>query len=160
MNKINDDELQFVAKHYKPNCLNTNRAWQRFKRISGTQQHYNRRKIAVAASITFAVGIAVAAGIIGYHNYMLPQKPIHNKILADSAITIITYEHEECDTTDVFRFNHTPINEVLNELSRHYNTKLTTNDTTKSVSGEIEAAKVEDAIEVLETTLGVKIERK
>ena len=77
---------------------------------------------------------------------------------ADSAITI--YEYEECDTTDVFRFDHTPINEVLNELSRHYNTKLTTNDTTKSVSGEIEAAKVEDAIEVLETTLGVKIERK
>lgn len=158
MNKINDDELQFVAKHYKQNCLNTNRAWKRFKRINGTQQHSSRRKIAVAASITLAVGFAVAAGIIGYHNYMLPQKPIQDKVWADSAITI--YEYEECDTTDVFRFDHTPINEVLNELSRHYNTKLTTNDTTKSVSGEIEAAKVEDAIEVLETTLGVKIERK
>ena len=112
----------------------------------------------MAASITLAIGFAVAAGIIGYHNYMLPQKPIQNKILADSAITI--YEYEECDTTEVFRFDNTPINQVLNELSRHYNTKLTTNDTTKSVSGEIEAAKVEDAIKVLETTLGVRIERK
>ena len=54
MNKINDDELQFVAKHYKQNCLNTNRAWKRFKRINGTQQHSSRRKIAVAASITLA----------------------------------------------------------------------------------------------------------
>ena len=36
MNNINDDELRFVVKHYKP-------------------------KIAVAASIILAVGIAVAA---------------------------------------------------------------------------------------------------
>lgn len=160
MNNKNNEELQFVAKHYKPNCLNTNQAWQRFKERRGIKGWGGKRKIAVAASITLAIGFAVAAGIIGYHNYMLPQKPIQNKILADSAIAITSYEHEECDTTEVFRFDNTPINQVLNELSRHYNTKLTTNDTTKSVSGEIEAANVEDAIEVLETTLGVRIERK
>ena len=129
MNNINDDELRFVVKHYKP-------------------------KIAVAASIILAVGIAVAAGIIGYHNYMLPQKPIP----VDTAYVIEDYE--ESDTTDVFRFDHTPINKVLGELSRYYNTNLYASDTTKSVTGEIEASKVEDAIEVLETTLGIKIERK
>ena len=129
MNNINDDELRFVVKHYKP-------------------------KIAVAASIILAVGIAVAAGIIGYHNYMLPQKPIP----VDTAYVIEDYE--ESDTTDVFRFDHTPINKVLGELSRYYNTNLYASDTTKSVTGEIEASKVEDAIEVLETTLGIKIERR
>ncbi|WP_294921456.1 hypothetical protein [uncultured Prevotella sp.] len=82
MNNINDDELRFVVKYYKP-------------------------KIAVAASIILAVGIAVAAGIIGYHNYMLPQKPIP----VDTAYVIEDYE--ESDTTDVFRFDHTPINKVL-----------------------------------------------
>lgn len=129
MNNINDDELRFVVKHYKP-------------------------KIAVAASIILAVGIAVAAGIIGYHNYMLPQKPIP----VDTAYVIEDYE--ESDTTDVFRFDHTPINKVLGELSRYYNTNLYASDTTKSVTGEIEASKVEDAIDVLETTLGIKIERR
>ena len=129
MNNINDDELRFVVKYYKP-------------------------KIAVAASIILAVGIAVAAGIIGYHNYMLPQKPIP----VDTAYVIEDYE--ESDTTDVFRFDHTPINKVLGELSRHYNTNLYASDTTKSVTGEIEASKVEDAIDVLETTLGIKIERR
>ena len=86
MNNINDDELRFVVKHYKP-------------------------KIAVAASIILAVGIAVAAGIIGYHNYMLPQKPILKPIPVDTDYVIEDYE--ECDTTDVFRFDHTPINKVL-----------------------------------------------
>lgn len=157
MNNINDDELRFVVKHYKPNYLDTKRAWQRFKAIRGVDTS-NRRKIAVAASIILAVGIAVAAGIIGYHNYMLPQKPTP----VDTAYVIEIYEecYEECDTTDVFRFDHTPINKVLGELSRHYNTNLSASDTTKSVTGEIEASKVEDAIEVLETTLGIKIERK
>ena len=124
-----NDELRFVVKYYKP-------------------------KIAVAASIILAVGIAVAAGIIGYHNYMLPQKPIP----VDTAYVIEDYE--ESDTTDVFRFDHTPINKVLGELSRYYNTNLYASDTTKSVTGEIEASKVEDAIDVLETTLGIKIERR
>lgn len=50
--------------------------------------------------------------------------------------------------------------EVLDCLSCHYHKQLSVDDTTKSVSGEIEATKVEDAIEVLETTLGVKIETK
>lgn len=35
MNNINDDELRFVVKHYKPNCLDTKRAWQRFKAMRG-----------------------------------------------------------------------------------------------------------------------------
>ncbi len=157
MNNINYDELRFVVKHYKPNCLDTKRAWQRFKAMRGVDTS-NRRKIAIAASIILAVGIAVAAGIIGYHNYMLPQKPISKPIPVDTAYVIEDYE--ECDTTDVFRFDHTPINQVLGELSRHYNINLYASDTTKSVTGEIEASKVEDAIEVLETTLGIKIERK
>lgn len=110
MNNINDDELRFVVKHYKPNCLDTKRAWQRFKAMRGVDTS-NRRKIAVAASIILAVGIAVAAGIIGYHNYMLPQKPISKPIPVDTAYVIEDYE--ECDTTDVFRFDHTPINPIL-----------------------------------------------
>ncbi len=158
MNNINDDELRFVVKHYKSNCLDTNRAWQRFKAIRGISTTGNRRKIAVAASATLAIGIAVAAGIVGYHHYMLPRKPMPKLIPVDTAYVIEDYE--DSDTTDVFSFNHTPINEVLGELSRHYHTQLSASDTTKSVTGEIEASSVEDAIEVLQTTLGIKIERK
>ena len=100
----------------------------------------------------------MAAGIVGYHHYMLPRKPMPKLIPVDTAYVIEDYE--DSDTTDVFSFNHTPINEVLGELSRHYHTQLSASDTTKSVTGEIEASSVEDAIEVLQTTLGIKIERK
>ena len=110
----------------------------------------------MAASIVAAVGIAVAAGIFGYRNYMLPRKSMPTVIPADTTTTI--HEESKSDTTDVFRFDHTPINQVLDDLSRHYNRQLTASDTTKSVSGEIEAASVEDAVNVLETALGVKIE--
>lgn len=158
MNNINDDELRFVASHYKRNCLDTRRAWRRLQTLRGNNRRPLARRIAVAASVVVAVGIAVAAGIIGYRNYMLPRKTMPTIIPADSATTI--YEKSENDTTDVFRFDHTPINQVLNELSRHYNRQLTASDTTKSVSGEIEATSVEDAVDVLETTLGVKIEMK
>ena len=64
MNNKNNEELQFVAKHYKPNCLNTNQAWQRFKERRGIKGWGGKRKIAVAASITLAIGFAVAAGIM------------------------------------------------------------------------------------------------
>lgn len=156
MNNINDDELRFVARHYKTSSLDTRRAWHRFKKLRGTSRLGGRRKMAVAASVTLAVGIAVAAGIIGYNNYVLPQKPKPQYVVVDTTIC----EYEECDTADVFHFDHTPINQVLDCLSCHYHKQLSVDDTTKSVSGEIEATKVEDAIEVLETTLGVKIETK
>lgn len=158
MNNTNDDELQFVASHYKRNCLDTRRAWRRLQTRRGNGRQALTRRIAVAASVVAAVGIAVAAGIFGYRNYMLPRKPMPTVIPADTATA--TYEKSESDTTDVFRFDHTPINQVLDELSRHYNRQLTASDTTKSVSGEIEAASVEDAVDVLETTLGVKIEMR
>lgn len=158
MNNINDDELQFVASHYKRNCLDTSRAWRRLQTLRSNGHRMPTRRIAVAASVVAAVGIAVAAGILGYRNYMLPQKPMPTVFPADSATTI--YEKTESDTTDVFRFDHTPINQALDELSHHYHRQLTASDTMKSVSGEIEATSVEDAVDVLETTLGVKIEMR
>ena len=59
----------------------------------------------------------------------------------------------------VFHFDDTPINEVLGKLSRYYDVQLSASDTTKRVSGEIEAASADDAIEVLETTLDIKINK-
>ena len=69
------------------------------------------------------------------------------------------HQVEEVLAVAVFHFHGTPINEVLGKLSRHYSVQLSASDTTKRVSGEIEAASADDAIEVLETTLDIKINK-
>lgn len=158
MKKINDNELDFVLHHYRQGSLDTRRAWQRFLAKRGLQPARSFRRIAVAASVTFAIGIAVAAGLIGYRHYYIPQGTKPKAVPTDSAYN--TNEEHGADTTTVFHYDNTPINSVLNELSRHYGVKLSTNDTTKSVSGEIEAASADDAIDIIEATMNIKISKK
>lgn len=158
MKNINDDELRFVLSHYRRGRLDTRRAWRRFQAARGMRPASRLRRIAVAASVAVAVGIAVAAGMIGYRHYFLPQKAKPTVVPVDSAVTV--YERNEADTTCVFRYDNTPINSVLGELSRHYHVSLAASDTTKSVSGEIEAASVDDAIGILEATMDIRITKK
>lgn len=158
MKNINDDELRFVLSHYRRGRLDTRRAWRRFQEARGMRPASRLRRIAMAASVAVAVGIAVAAGMIGYRHYFLPQKAKPAVVPADSAVTV--YERNEADTTCVFRYDNTPINSVLGELSRHYRVSLAASDTTKSVSGEIEAASVDDAIGILEATMDIRITKK
>ena len=156
MKRINDDELDFVVRHYKQGCLNTDRAWQRLQTMRHIRSGGNMRRIAAAAAIAVAVGMAVAAGIAGYRSLMGTGHDAPSAAPTDSAAAS---PRHSADSVAVFHFDDTPINEVLGKLSRHYSVQLSASDTTKRVSGEIEAASADDAIEVLETTLDIKINK-
>lgn len=59
--------------------------------------------------------------------------------------------------TKLFKFDNAPIGEVLKQLSKYYNVKLSTNDSEKKVSGEFEALELNEMISILEDMLDIKI---
>ena len=60
----------------------------------------------------------------------------------------------------VFYFDHTPVNAAIRKVSDYYGVSLTASDTTKMVTGEIEAHNINEAIDMLETTLGIEITKR
>jgi ferric-dicitrate binding protein FerR (iron transport regulator) len=60
----------------------------------------------------------------------------------------------------VFHYNHTPIRQVLTELSETYGVELEVNDTTQCVTGEFEVSSVEEVISLLENAIPVTITKR
>lgn len=155
MKKINDDELHFVVKHYKENRLNADAAWIKLKLKTGNKQTRTLWKsVSVAASVLLIASIAIACIVIGYNHYKsIPQQP-NNQIIPVADTLYIT---ENTDSIKVFKFNGESIGKVLKELSTYYGKNLSTADSTKVLSGEIEATSCEDAVSIIEGTLDIKI---
>ncbi len=155
MKKINDDELHFVVKHYKENRLNADAAWIKLKLKAGNKQTRTLWKsVSVAASVLLIASIAIACIVIGYNHYKsVPQQP-NNQIIPVADTLYIT---ENTDSIKVFKFNGESIGKVLKELSTYYGKNLSTADSTKVLSGEIEATSCEDAVSIIEGTLDIKI---
>ncbi len=155
MKKINDDELHFVVKHYKENRLNADAAWIKLKLKTGNKQTRTLWKsVSVAASVLLIASIAIACIVIGYNHYKsVPQQP-NNQIIPVADTLYIT---ENTDSIKVFKFNGESIGKVLKELSTYYGKNLSTADSTKVLSGEIEATSCEDVVSIIEGTLDIKI---
>lgn len=60
--------------------------------------------------------------------------------------------------TGVFKFSNTPINEALGDISEYYHVNIIASDTTKCLSGEFEATNITDVVDLLESTLNIKIQ--
>lgn len=153
MKNINEKELQFVAKHYKQNSLDADSAWKRFVKRTGYKSTDKYRRIAVAASVCVVFGIAIAGGI-WYANTIettpsvtVPVSPEYRFIKKHGKTVILKYDNE-------------PIGNVLKELSAYYGKQISTSDSTRRISGEIEAASMEEIVEILEVTLNISIEVK
>lgn len=153
MKNINEEELQFVAKHYKQNSLDADSAWKRFVKRTGYKSTDKYRRIAVAASVCVVFGIAIAGGI-WYANTIettptvtVPVSPEYRFIKKHGKTVILKYDNE-------------PIGNVLKELSAYYGKQISTSDSTRRISGEIEAASMEEIVEILEVTLNISIEVK
>lgn len=153
MKNINEKELQFVAKHYKQNSLDANSAWKRLVKRTGYKSTDKYRRIAVAASVCVVFGIAIAGGI-WYANTIettptvtVPVSPEYRFIKKHGKTVILKYDNE-------------PIGNVLKELSAYYGKQISTSDSTRRISGEIEAASMEEIVEILEVTLNISIEVK
>ncbi|MDD6854101.1 MAG: FecR domain-containing protein [Prevotella sp.] len=59
--------------------------------------------------------------------------------------------------TGVFIFNNTPVRKALRDISKCYGVSLSANDESKSITGEFKVDSLEQAIEILEKTLDIKI---
>lgn len=153
MKEINEDELRFVARHYRNGRLDTDKAWKQFQSLRGGEKLSGRRLWAVAASIALAVGIALACVVIGNNYHKGQSQPSETTVGTD-------VRPQLTDSLKVFRFHNEPIGVVLRELSAYYGRTFVTEDTTRRVTGEIQADSPETAVDILEQILGIKIEEE
>lgn len=158
MNENNEKELKFVVKNYRQGRLNTEKAWTKFSEISGIANREKKwRRYSVAVSLTFFICAAMACIVIFKE---IPSKVQQNKEKTETVRHKQDVNSEKAKRTKVFSFDNTPIKVALKEISDYYGCELTTEDSTKCVSGEIESTSPDDAIAVLEATLNIKITRK
>lgn len=158
MNENNEKELKFVVKNYRQGRLNTENAWTKFSEISGiTNKEKQWKKYSVAVSLIFFICAAMACIIIFKEKH---SDFYQNKEKTETVRHKQNVYMEKAAGTKVFTFDNTPINIALKEISDYYGCELTTEDSTKCVSGEIESTSPDDAIAVLEATLNIKIARK
>lgn len=186
MKEINDDELQFVVRHYEEGALDTDRAWKRFRlrthapaREGGEVHQFSPlrndrgwlsfRRIAASVSIAFIVGASVASGLW----YVRQQTTADEASTTTTPATTIPYRYLQPQAESiVLKYDNAPLDDVLDELSSYYGRTITwhadystnsadspQNETApRHISGEIEATSLEEVIEILEATLDVEIE--
>uniref|UniRef100_A0AB33IW04 DUF4974 domain-containing protein n=3 Tax=unclassified Prevotella TaxID=2638335 RepID=A0AB33IW04_9BACT len=59
--------------------------------------------------------------------------------------------------THRFHFDNTPINEVVEDLNAHYGTHLTAPNTNKRLTGNFDAGKLDEIIEIINKTLDINL---
>lgn len=142
MNDIRENELEFVSRHYKKGRLNTNKAWCSFMTRSGRTSIMPFYRKSIVASIALVLGISVALAF--NWNTIFPKEHVTPLIEVKSGVVILKYDNE-------------PIGNVLKELSAHYGKTITTEDSTRRISGELEASSLDEIVDILETTLNINI---
>lgn len=159
MKEKKEDELQFVVDHYKEGYKDSDTAWKEFLGLSGLSEKSSRKRWLVAACITFATIMAFAATVFIAHRSTLEptHQPVNTETVATDTLAKDTTQIK--DSVKVFRFDDTPVNEALKDISDYYCVPLEASDTTKSISGEFEAHNVDEAIELVQATLNIKIEK-
>ena len=163
MKKNKEDDLQFVVDHYKTGHKNVDNAWKEFKGMSGITQSGSRKRLHVAASIAFAAVMEVAATMFvvrSISNGSPKSSPNIERPLPDTVSKAKTDTVKTKKGTVVFHFDHTPANAAIRKVSDYYGVGLTASDTTKMVTGEIEAHNINEAIDMLEATLGIEITKR
>lgn len=155
MKEINDDELQFVARHYEEDAFDTERALRSVRQRSGHSMPI--RRIAATVGITLIVGASLACGFW----YSRRQAAVLDAPEAPAASVNAPYRYLQTkDESVVLKYDNAPIADVLGELSAYYGCALVLQDsaTDRCISGEIEATTLEEVVEILEATLDVHIE--
>lgn len=159
MNEMNEKDLQFVVEHYIEGRCDAEKAWKVFKHKSGMMRTRRIRHMLVAASVSFAAILAVAATIVSQVNGTADggNAPA---VVSDTLKNADRADSVRKDSVVVFHFDNTPISRSLEEVSDCYGVKLTASDTTKRVSGEFESHSLEEAVRMLEATLDVVISKE
>lgn len=168
MKEINEDELQFVARHYEEKALDTDRAWKRFRMLTGQNTHRinastrrisaSTRRIAASVSIALIVGASLACGVwYARHWNVSPTTP---EVQTTTANMPFRYLQPAGDSI-ILKYDNAPIEDVLSELSAYYGREVVLQDASEKgrrIAGEIEATSLEEVVEILEATLDIEIE--
>lgn len=153
MKDFEEKELTFVAKYYQEGRMDVDKAWKCFSRRTKRRSRMIYHRIAVAAVVLLLVNIAVAALWLGHKGHFT------SSAVPEVSPQIVEAESPK-DTMRVFHYNHTPIRQVLTELSETYGVELEANDTTQCVTGEFEVSSVEEVISLLENAIPVTITKR
>lgn len=157
MNKVKDIDnaaLEFVVVHYQEGHLNIDVAWHSFKTQTG---RYGRRDYRHVASVVLGVIFLSAAACGIYFNSRIPQ----STGTSDVSCKADSVDERSVESVKIFRYDNCPINKVLKDVSDYYGVHLSTNDSTKNVSGEIEmVSSVDEVVDMLERTMKITIVRK
>lgn len=175
MKEFNEDELQFVARHYEEKALDTDRAWKRFRMLTGQNTHRinasthrinastrrisaSTRRIAASVSIALIVGASLACGVwYARHWNASPTTP---EVQTTTANMPFRYLQPAGDSI-ILKYDNAPIEDVLSELSAYYGREVVLQDASEKgrrIAGEIEATSLEEVVEILEATLDIEIE--
>lgn len=156
MKENNKDELQFVVDHYKEGHKDSCTAWKEFL---GLSLRPSGKRWLAAACIAFAAIIAVAATVF----FTNRDKEIQTTPSVNRVKIVTDTLHKDSvlvkNGVKVFRFNNAPVNTALKDISNYYDVPLKASDTTKNISGEFESHNVDEAIDLLQATLNIKIEK-
>lgn len=175
MKEINDDELQFVARHYEENGLDAERALRTVRqrmapsarRKTDGETHLSSstrrisastRRIAASVSIALIVSASVACGV-WYARHWNTQQATPEAPTA-SVNTPFRYLQPAGESI-VMKYDNAPIEDVLSEVSTYYGRQLVLQSASASnrhISGEFEATSLEEVVEILEATLEIEIE--
>lgn len=160
MKENRNDELQFVVDHYKVGHRDSDTAWKEFLRLSGLSRRTSNKRWLAVACIAFAAIMAVAATVFIVHRGTV--RPTSPSVNTENVVTDSLKEDsvQVKDSVKVFRFDNTPVNSALKEISDYYGVQLEASDTTKNISGEFEAKDINEAISLLEATLSIKIKKE
>ena len=141
-----NDNLNFVTRHYEENQFDTERALKRFHAANcGQQGGLQARRWLTAAAAIFAAAFVLFAG--GYYFYSLVEQ---ESVPSLPAI-------EEPVSVHQFVFDNTPLPDVLEELSAYYGCSLTSSETDKCLSASFPEDDLAEIVSAIETALDVDI---
>lgn len=142
-----DQELRFVAHHYRKGLFSPEKALKKMKQPA--QRIPLRRWLSVAASVLCLMVFAL----------MLTWQAFNPTAPANSETPAATDEQVVVQPAISFHFDDTPLPEVLDHLGKWYGVKLKATDTEKHLTGDFAADSLDNIIDMIEEVLDVEIMR-
>jgi Fe2+-dicitrate sensor, membrane component len=146
MKPWDDNDLAFVAGCYDKGRFDTRNAIARFHETDSRAAHRRWWMTAAAAAASVAVLFAAGYGIRTWIRAAQEPAPVEQP-----AVT------PEAAGTHTFRYDNTPVEQVLAELSAYYGCTLTTAPTDKRLTGTFPDGDVKRIVSAIESALGIQI---
>ena len=142
-----DQELRFVAHHYRKGLFSPEKALKKMRQPA--QRIPLRRWLSVAASVLCLMVFAL----------MLTWQAFNPTAPANSETPAATDEQAVVLPAVGFHFDDVPLTEVLDQLGDYYGVKLKATDTEKHLTGDFAADSLDTIINMIEEVLDVEIMR-